>query len=79
MTTCQVFAPVGICIADFGVLTSILRKSKEVVMKNWETLKKLLKDIKTLAESKGESGIELLASNALFVACELEPVKKERK
>jgi hypothetical protein len=48
-------------------------------MKNWQVLKELLKDIKTLAESKGETGIDLLASNALFVACELEPVKNKRK
>lgn len=48
-------------------------------MKNWQVLKELLKDIKTLAESKGETVIDLLVSNALFVACELEPVKSKRK
>ena len=46
-------------------------------MKDWQTLKGLLKDIKTLAESKGEAGIDLIVSKALFIVCELEPVNKK--
>ena len=50
---------------------------KDQTMKDWQTLKGLLKDIKTLAESKGETGIDLIVSKALFIACELEPVSKK--